>query len=171
MKHLEIFESYTNPDQFNLAELILYITKNDIWPGIEIEFIKFPFCGISTKSFEKAKLLFGKEWTIWDFVYERRYWEMYMERPNHKSLFLSVFKFIDYNDFGSLIGCYLDFDLNEKTLYFSAIEKNNKIIFSQFYDFNENESNIKQDIIENMDEVFPQDVSQSVVDFLFRVVE
>lgn len=32
-------------------------------------------------------------------------------------------------------------------------------------------SDIKQDIIKNLDEVFPQNVSQSVVDFLFRVVE
>lgn len=168
MKHLELFESYTNPDQFNLAELILYITKNDIWPGIEIEFIEFPFCGISVKSFEKGKLLFGKKW---DIFYERRIWQTYMERPNHKSLFLSVFKFIDYRDFGSLIGCYLDFDPDKKRLYFMAIEKNNVNIFTRAYDWSGNKSDIKQDIIKNLDEVFPQNVSQSVVDFLFRVVE
>lgn len=172
MKHLQIFESYKNPDQFNLADLILFITKNDIWPGIEIEFIKFPFCGISVKSFEKGKLLFGKDWSRWDIFYEQRIWVSYMERPNHKSLFLSVFKFIDYDDFGSLIGCYLDFDPNKQTLYFIAIEKNDQIIFTQFYDWYENKSDlIKQHIIQNMYKVFPQDVSQSVVDFLFRVVE
>lgn len=168
MKHLELFESYTNPDQFNLAELILYITKNDIWPGIEIEFIEFPFCGISVKSFEKGKLLFGRKW---DIFYERRIWNTYMERPNHKSLFLSVFKFIDYRDFGSLIGCYLDFDPDKKRLYFMAIEKDNFNIFTRAYDWSGNKSDIKQDIIKNLDEVFPQNVSQSVVDFLFRVVE
>jgi len=171
MKHLQIFESYTNPDQNNLVGLILDITKNDIWPGIEIEFIKFPFCGIWVKSFEKGKLLLGKDRSMWDIFYEPRIWEMYMERPNHKSLFLSVFKFTDYNDFGSLIGCYSTFNTEDKTLWFNVIEKGDQTIFSRIYNLDENESNIKQDVAENIDKVFPQDVSQSVVDFLFRVVE
>ena len=94
-----------------------------------------------------------------------------MERPNHKSLFLSVFKFIDYNDFGSLIGCYSTFNTEDKTLWFNVIEKGDQTIFSRIYNLDENESNIKQDVAENIDKVFPQDVSQSVVDFLFRVVE
>lgn len=184
MEYIQIFESYQDPSEHNFVGLILDIAKNEVWSGAGIEFVKWPYCGISIKSFSAGNLLLGKR-TMWDNFHQEMFWDSYMERPNSKSLFLAVYNFsLSLSKYGSIIGFYSNYNQEKKTISCMAVERNNEMIFHKYYDtdfFSENKSKIKQKIIEKFSDFslleglpkagFPPNVSEAIADFLLSEVK